>query len=73
MTRGIGVITPAEYRQFAEECLHARQLAQVPEVRAALLLMAQRWVDQAQRAERNAALLADLKTETALPHSLSGG
>jgi len=61
------VTTPAEYRQFAAECMQARNLAQVPEVRAALLLMAQRWLEQAHRAERNAAALlaSDLQTDVA--------
>jgi hypothetical protein len=45
--------TPAEYRQSAEECLQAARAALLPEVRAVLLTMAQRWIALAERAERN--------------------
>jgi hypothetical protein len=44
--------TPAEYRQHAEECFAAMRAAVVPEVRAVLLAMAQRWSEAAERAER---------------------
>jgi hypothetical protein len=42
-----------EYRQFADECLKAIWIARVPEVRALLLLMAKRWSELAEQAERN--------------------
>ena len=41
--------TPAEYRQYAEECLLAMRVAVIPEVRAALAVMAQRWTELADR------------------------
>jgi hypothetical protein len=44
--------TPAEYRKYAEESLQAMRAAMVPEVRTALLLMARRWTELAERAER---------------------
>jgi hypothetical protein len=44
--------TPAEYRQYADECLKAIWLARVPEIRALLLSMAKRWLDLAAQAER---------------------
>jgi len=59
------VTTPAKYREYAAVPT-ARQLAQVPEVRAALLLTAQRWTEQAERAERaerNAAGLRPLNSD----------
>jgi len=43
--------TPAEYRTYSDECLQASRVAQVPEVRAALVKMAQRWRAMAERAE----------------------
>jgi len=48
--------TPAEYRQYAGECLQAAKFTMSPEVRAMLISMAQRWNDLADRAERNARL-----------------
>ena len=48
--------TPAEYRRYAEECLQAMRAALVPEVRAVLLAMAQRWSAAAERAEHQAPL-----------------
>ena len=45
--------TPAECRQFAEECLQAMRAAMVPEVRATLRTMAERWFAQAEKAERH--------------------
>lgn len=50
--------TPEEYRQYAEECLQALKFASTPEVRTALLTMAQRWMDLADRQERAQAGLA---------------
>jgi hypothetical protein len=46
--------TPAKYKQYAEECLEAMRAASIPEVKAALLTMAQRWTELADRTERNA-------------------
>jgi hypothetical protein len=43
--------TPAEYRQSAEECLQAARAALLPDVRAVLLTMAQRWNALAERAQ----------------------
>jgi hypothetical protein len=43
--------TAAEYRQYAAECLAARNAAVVPEVKAFLLSMAQRWTSMAEEAE----------------------
>ena len=51
--------TPAEYRAAAAECLQAMQLSMAPDVRAALLQMAQRWTELAQRLENNQASTAD--------------
>jgi hypothetical protein len=48
--------TPAEYRQWAEECLQAMRAAMVPEVKATLRAMAERWFQQAKKAERQAHL-----------------
>jgi len=45
--------TPAEYRQWAEECLQAMRAAMVPEVQATLRTMAERWFAQAEKAERS--------------------
>jgi hypothetical protein len=39
----------AEYRQYAEECLEAMRAAVIPEVRAALVVAAQRWTTLADR------------------------
>jgi hypothetical protein len=40
-----------EYRQYADECLKAIWLARVPEIRALLLSMANRWLEMAAQAE----------------------
>jgi hypothetical protein len=53
------VTSATAYRQYAAECLQAAKFATSPEVREALLSMAQRWNEAAVRWERNAALLAD--------------
>jgi hypothetical protein len=45
------VSTRAEYRRYAEECLQAMRVAVIPEVRAALAAMAQRWSELADRIE----------------------
>ena len=44
--------TPAEYRTYSDQCLQASRVAQVPEVKAALIKMTQRWSDLAERTER---------------------
>jgi hypothetical protein len=44
---------PAEYRENAALCLEAMRAAEVPEVKESLQGMAQRWIDLADRAERN--------------------
>ena len=44
--------TPATYKEYAAECLTAMRAAVLPEVRALLLAMAQRWNESAERAER---------------------
>ena len=51
--------TPAEYREYAAECLDAARLTMSEEIRATLLSMAQRWNDLAAKAERNAHLRGD--------------
>lgn len=45
--------TAAQYRQYAEECLTAMRAALIPEVRAALSTAAQRWIEEADRAQRS--------------------
>jgi len=49
------VSTPAAYREYAADCLAAMRAAMLPEVRALLLAMAQRWNEFAERAEKQAA------------------
>ena len=49
----IPMTTPAEYRQYAAECLQALKFATNQEVRTALVTMAQRWNELADRTERN--------------------
>jgi hypothetical protein len=44
---------PAEYRENAALCLEAMRAAEVPEVKESLHGLAQRWIDLADRAERN--------------------
>ena len=44
--------TPATYKEYAADCLAAMRAAMLPEVRALLLAMAQRWNEFAERAER---------------------
>jgi hypothetical protein len=48
--------TPAEYRQFAVECLQAVRTTTSPEVRSTLLKIAERSNDLADHAEQNAYL-----------------
>jgi hypothetical protein len=59
--------TPAEYRQSAEECLQAARAALLPEVRAVLLTMAQRWNEFADRAEGNEQAQMRATGDRALP------
>ena len=49
------VSTPATYKAYAADCLTAMRAAMLPEVRAMLLAMAQRWNEFAERAEKRAA------------------
>ena len=44
--------TPATYKEYAADCLAAMRAAMLPEVRALLLAMAQRWNEFAERAEK---------------------
>jgi hypothetical protein len=44
--------TASEYRESAEECRQVMRGATSPEVRAGLLLLARRWDELAERAER---------------------
>ena len=46
------VSTPATYKEYAADCLTAMRAAMLPEVRALLLAMAQRWNEFAERAEK---------------------
>jgi len=48
------VSTPATYKAYAADCLAAMRAAMLPEVRAMLLAMAQRWNEFAERAETRA-------------------
>jgi hypothetical protein len=48
------VSTPAAYKAYAADCLAAMRAAMLPEVRALLLAMAQRWNESAERAEKRA-------------------
>jgi len=41
--------TPADYRQYAKECLVAMRVATMTDVKASLLMMAQRWAELADR------------------------
>ena len=52
MAREYRVSTPATYKEYAADCLAAMRAAMLPEVRALLLAMAQRWNESAERAER---------------------
>ena len=44
---------PTEYRENAALCLEAMRAAEVPEVKESLQSLAQRWIDLADRDERN--------------------
>lgn len=44
---------PAEYRENAALCLEAMRAAEVPEVKESLQSLAQRWIDLADREERD--------------------
>jgi len=52
--------TPAEYRQYAVECLMAARFASRDEMRATLLSMAQRRTELAERAEVHAHLRGEV-------------
>jgi len=52
--------TAAEYRTYAAECLQTLKFTTSPEVKAALLLMAERWEKLAEYVER----ASSLKPET---------
>jgi hypothetical protein len=54
--RGIAMSAAAEYRQYAEECLHVLRFTTSAEVKAALLLMAERWTKLADFVERAASI-----------------
>ena len=51
--------TAAEYREYAAECLQTLQFTTSPEVKAALLLMAERWEKLAEYVERASGLKLD--------------
>jgi hypothetical protein len=51
--------TAAEYRQFSAECLEALKFTTSPEVKAALLLMAERWQKLAEYVERAASIVPE--------------
>jgi hypothetical protein len=51
--------TPAEYRQFAAECLQAANTTMSAEVRALLIAMAERYNALGDRAQRNSHLRGD--------------
>jgi hypothetical protein len=51
----VRVSTPATYKEYAADCLAAMRAAMLPEVRALLLSMAQRWNEFAERAEQRTA------------------
>ena len=48
--------TATEYRQYAAECLETLKFTTSPEVKTALLLMAERWDRLAEYVERAAAI-----------------
>jgi hypothetical protein len=51
--------TATEYRAYAAECLQTLKFTTSPEVKAALLLMAERWEKLAEYVERASGLKAD--------------
>jgi hypothetical protein len=51
--RGAPMSKPAEYRENAALCLEAMRAAEVPEVKESLQSLAQRWIELADREERN--------------------
>jgi hypothetical protein len=51
--------TAAEYREYSAECLQALKFTTSPEVKAALLLMAERWQRLADYVERAAGIVPD--------------
>lgn len=53
------VTTPATYKAYAADCLTAMRAAMLPEVRAMLLAMAQRWNEFAECAEKRVSTTSD--------------
>jgi len=53
------LMTAAEYRQYAAECLEALKITTSPEERVALLLMAERWEKLAAYLERASSTKSD--------------
>ena len=59
---GIGLLAAAraqldQFRRYAEECVRMAQETHVPEHRALLIDMAQRWIELAEQADRIQGLL----------------
>jgi hypothetical protein len=55
---------PAEYRENAALCMEAMRAAEVPEVKESLHSLARRWIDLADRAERNTGRGGERQNET---------
>jgi hypothetical protein len=55
-SKGEPMTTAAEYRQYAAECLETLKFTTSPEVKTALLLMAERWGKLAEYVERAATI-----------------
>ena len=51
--------TAAEYREYSAECLQALKFTTSPEVKAALLLMAERWEKLVNYVERAASIVPE--------------
>ena len=58
--------TAVEYRQYAAECLEALKFTTTPEVKAALLLMAERWDRLAEYVERSSRIGLDIPEQRPL-------
>ena len=56
---GNWMTTASEYREYAAECLQTLRFTTSPEVKAALLLMAERWEKLAEYVERAAGIKRD--------------
>jgi hypothetical protein len=50
------------YRRLAAECLELARRASDPQARASLVIMSQRWLERAERAERHASTLSHAST-----------